>query len=138
MTQTINTLDYQTSTPRASKAALIIGWILSIIPAGMFIMSAVMKFMKPKMVIDGMVHLGYPEKLVLVLGIVEITCTILYLIPPTSILGAILLTGYLGGAIASHTRIGEPVFTHIGLGIVLWLGLFLREPRLRPLIPLRR
>src|SRR5882762_1978092 len=90
--------DYQR--PRPSKAMLITGWILSILPAGLFLFSAAMKFMKPPAVVEGMTHLGYPEKLVLALGILEITCTILYLIPPTAILGAIVLTGYLGGAIA--------------------------------------
>jgi len=70
---------------------LITGWILSILPAGLFLFSAAMKFMKPPAVVEGMTHLGYPEKLVLALGILEITCTILYLIPPTAILGAIVL-----------------------------------------------
>ncbi|HLO41269.1 MAG TPA: DoxX family protein [Phycisphaerales bacterium] len=69
------------------------------------------------------------------LGIIEVLSTVIYLFPKTSVLGAILLTGYLGGAMATHMRIEEGVFIQFGLGVVLWLGLFLRSPRLRSLIP---
>jgi DoxX-like protein len=104
----------------------------------MLVFSAVMKFLKPKEVMEGFVHLGYPERLALGLGILELACTLLYVIPQTAVLGAILLTAYLGGATASHVRIGEPFYTPIILCVLVWLGLFLRDPRLRALIPLRR
>jgi hypothetical protein len=71
------------------------------------------------------------------LGILEISCVAIYLIPATSVLGAILLTGYIGGAILAHLRIGEPIFMQIALGGCVWLGLYLRENRLKQLIPVR-
>ena len=85
---------------------------------------------------------GSSETLARSLGIITIVCTVLYSVPPTSILGAILLTGYLGGAIASHMRIGSPLFTHVlfgfYLGLMVWGGLWLRDSNLRGLIPFRR
>ena len=129
--------DYGRTPPPVSKPALWIGWILGVLPALLLIFSAVMKFMKPPEVVEGFVKSGYPERLALPLAIVEVSCTILYLIPRTAVLGAILLTGYLGGATATHVRIGEPFFMPVLVGVALWLGLYLREPRLRPLVPLR-
>jgi len=89
----------------------------------------------------GTVALGYNESVIFPLGIVLLVCTVLYAVPTTSVLGAILLTGYLGGAVASHVRLGSPLFTHVlfpvYLGILLWLGLFLRYPTLRRLVPLK-
>ncbi len=112
--------------------------ILSAIPVAMLVMSATMKLIKHPQAIEGMPHLGYPMHLLTPLGILELTCTILYVIPQTSVLGAILLTGYLGGATATHVRIGEPWFIPVGLGVVIWLGLWLRNPRLQDLLPLRK
>ena len=87
-------------------------------------------------------QLGIPAELARVLGTLTLLSTILYLIPQTSMLGAILLTGYLGGAIATHLRVGSPLLTHtlfgVYLGLLVWGGLYLREPRLRELIPFRR
>jgi hypothetical protein len=85
-----------------------------------------------------MAKLGWSDKLAIALGVTEILSTILYLIPQTSVLGAILVTGYMGGAIATHLRIGEPFFVQAGIGVFVWLGLYLREPRLRALLPLRK
>ena len=86
--------------------------------------------------------LGASDTLARSLGIITIVCTLLYSVPPTSILGAILLTGYLGGAIASHLRIGSPLFTHtlfgLYLGLMVWGGLYLRDGNLRALLPFRR
>jgi uncharacterized membrane protein YphA (DoxX/SURF4 family) len=121
-----------------SKTVLWTGRIMSALPVLLFIFSGAMKLVKPPPVVEGFVHLGIPQKLALPLGILELTCTIIYLIPRTSVLGAILLTGYLGGAILTHLRVGEPVFTHVILGVLIWSGLFLRDPRLRSLIPFRR
>ena len=72
------------------------------------------------------------------LGILELLCVVVYLVPNTAILGAVLLTGYMGGAILAHLRIGESILFQIALGLVIWLGLYLREPRLRELLPLRK
>lgn len=124
--------------PRPSKAALIVGWIMSILPSLGLLFSGVLKLIKPQMVVDEFVRLGYSANLARPIGIVELGCVVLYLIPRTSILGAILVTGYLGGAVATHVRIGEQFVGPVIFGVVVWLGLFLREPRLRTLIPLRR
>ena len=120
-----------------SKKALWIGWIMTALPAVLLIFSAVMKFMKPAPVLEGFTKMGIPENLIIPLGIVEAVCTILYLIPRTSVLGAILLTGYLGGAICTTLRVGDAFIATVIIGVVIWGGLFLRDPRLRALIPLR-
>ena len=90
---------------------------------------------------QGMAHLGLPASMVKPLAILELTCVIVYLIPQTAVLGAILLTGYVGGIICTHWRVGDPflpsIATPIALGIFIWLGLYLRDSRLRALIPLR-
>lgn len=122
--------------PPPSRKAFWIGWVLTALPAPLLLFSAVMKFMQPKDVVEGFEHLGWPLRLALPLGIVELTCTILFLIPRTATVGAILITGYMGGAIATHVRIGEPFILQALIPIVVWLGLYLREPRLRSLLPL--
>jgi hypothetical protein len=118
----------------APKAMIWIGWLLSALPSLMLLFSGSMKVVKPQM----FEHIGYPEHLVLTLGIVEISCTLVYLVPRTAVLGAILLTGYLGGAIATHVRVLEMQFlVPLVLGVLIWGGLFLRDPRMRALIPIR-
>jgi len=91
--------------------------------------------------VDGTMALGYPAGSVQGIGIIELVCLVLYLVPRTSVLGGLLLTGYLGGAIATHVRVSNPLFTHtlfpVYVAIVLWGGLYLREKRLRALLPLR-
>jgi len=121
-----------------SKKLLWIGRVLSAIPALMLLVSGTMKLVKPPQLAEGFAHLGWPEHLATPLGILEITCTIIYLIPQTATLGAILLTGYMGGAIATHVRIGEPFIAQSLLGIVIWLGLFLRDKRLWAVLPIRQ
>ena len=121
----------------SSKAARWVGYILATLPVLLLLMSGVMKLMAPPTVVEGFVRLGYPENLALGIGVVELLCVVLYLIPQTAVLGAILLTGYLGGATASHVRIGEPFHMAVLLGIVLWGSLYIRDARLRALIPLR-
>lgn len=121
----------------ASKKIVWASWIISALPVLLLLFSGVMKLMKPPAVVEGFAHLGYPERLALGLGILEIACALAYLIPRTAVLGAILLTGYLGGATTTHLRIGEPFFMPVILGVLLWLGLYLRDTRLRALIPLR-
>jgi DoxX-like family len=114
-----------------------VGRAISGLLALLFTMSAVMKLMGGTEVTEGMAHMGLPASLRVPLGILEFSCVAIYLIPATSVTGAILLTGYVGGAIVTHLRIGEPVFVQIALGILVWLGLYLREQRLKALIPLR-
>ncbi|MBI5094955.1 MAG: DoxX family protein [Candidatus Hydrogenedentes bacterium] len=114
------------------------GYVMSAVPVLLLVFSASMKFAKPAAVVEGFAHLGYPGSLAFTLGILEIGCTIVYLIPRTSVLGAILLTGYLGGAIATHVRIGESPIMVVVFGVLIWGGLFLRDERIRALIPLRK
>jgi hypothetical protein len=125
------------STP-PSKAALWTGYILTALPALMLLFSAAMKFSNSAPVTQGFVHFGIPPGIVFSLGLTELACTIIYLIPGTSVLGAILLTGYLGGATFTTLRVGDSFFAPILLGVFLWGGLFLRDPRLRTLIPFKR
>jgi hypothetical protein len=120
-----------------SKKMLWAGYIISALPVLLLLFSGAMKLAKPEPVLEGFAQLGYPESLALGLGIVEIACTIIYVIPRTCILGAILLTGYLGGATATHVRVGDPFFAPIILGVLVWGGLWLRDVRLRALVPLR-
>jgi len=89
-------------------------------------MDGVMKLFKPAVVVDATFKVGYAESTIVPLGIVLLACTILYVVPQTSVVGAILLTGYLGGAVATHTRVGDPLFSHVlfptYLGALIWLG----------------
>jgi xanthine/uracil permease len=126
-----------TSTAPVSKGLLWTGYVLSALPTLGLIASAVMKFVKPEGLPKEFARLGWPEHLATPLGIVELTCAILYAIPQTSVLGAILVTGYLGGAVATHVRIGDNFIPPVIFGVLVWLGLFLRDPRLRALLPLR-
>jgi len=125
----------------ASKKALWAGRVFSALPVLFLLMDGVMKLIKPVVVVEATVKLGYPETVILPLGIVLLGCTVLYAIPRTSVLGAILLTSYLGGAVATHVRVGDPVFPIIFpviMGVLIWGGLYLRDERLRELIPLRK
>jgi DoxX-like family len=123
----------------ASKAMFWTGWIVSILPVLMLVMSGAMKFLQPPDAVEGFAHLGWPLQLAVALGMIELGATLLYLVPQTAVLGAILLTGYLGGAIATHVRIGEhgQIVIPVVMGVLIWLGLYLRDARLRSLIPLR-
>ena len=119
-------------TASVSKKKLWAGRILSALPVLLLLFSGVMKLVKPSPVVQGFAHFGYPESLALCNGILELTCTVVYVIPRTSVLGAILMTAYLGGATATHVRIGDPsFFIPVILGVLVWGGLFLRDDRLR-------
>jgi hypothetical protein len=122
----------------ASKKMLWAGWIASVLPVLMLLMSATMKFLQPPPVAEGFAHLGYPIERAYTLGILELACTILFLVPRTSVLGAMLLTGYLGGAVATHVRIGEAFVSPVVVAVLAWLGLYLRDARVRELVPLRK
>lgn len=122
--------------PRGTRWA---GRIISGLPALFLLVDGAMKLVKPAPVVEATVRLGYPESTIVPIGVVLIVCTIIYLIPRTAVLGAILLTAYLGGAVATHVRAEEPVFSivfAIVFGVLLWLGLYLRNPTLRLLVPL--
>ena len=127
-----------------SRKAFWAGHVISGILILFLIFDGGIKLVPLEIVTQTMAQLGYPptEELARTLGVLTLACTALYAFPRTSILGALLLTGYLGGAIATHLRVGSPLFSHllfgVYLGLMAWGGLWLRDPRLRALIPLRR
>ena len=127
-----------------SKPALWLGRVLSGLVILFLLFDGAIKLVPWPVVTEAMDRIGYgsSETLARTLGLITVACTILYAVPPTSILGAILLTGYLGGAMASHLRIGSPLFSHIlfgfYLGLMVWGGLWLRDKSLRASIPFRR
>jgi hypothetical protein len=115
------------------------GRIISALPVLWLRFSGTMKLLKAPAVIEGMAHYGYPERLILYIGVLEVEWAIVYLIPRTAILGAILMTGYLGGAAATNVRVGDPSFIGPVLArVFVWAGLYLRDRRLTELIPVRR
>jgi hypothetical protein len=129
----------QPNTPTApvSKGLLWTSYVISALPVLGLVVSGAMKLVKLEFVVKEFGRLGYPEHLVVPIGIVEVACAILYAIPQTSVLGAILITGYLGGATATHVRISDNFIPPVIFGVLVWLGLFLRDARLRALVPLR-
>jgi hypothetical protein len=127
----------QTTIPKPSKKLIWAGWTISILVSLLFAMSAVMKFTGGQAVQEGLAHLGMPESLIIPLGILESVCLVIYLIPNTAVLGAVLLTGYLGGAICTHLRVGDAIIMPVIIGGLVWLGIYLREKRLWALLPLR-
>jgi hypothetical protein len=128
--------------PAAGRTATIAGWVLSGLVIAFLVLDGAMKLVPFEVVTTTMVELGYPSELSRGLGILILACTALYAIPRTSVLGAVLLTGLLGGAIATHLRIGSPVFSHllfgVYLGLFVWGGLYLRDRRLRAIFPFIR
>jgi len=125
----------------AGKLAYRAGVALTVVPVLFLVFDSVIKFTGLPIVQQSMTELGYPVEAALGIGLLEIACLALYLVPRTSVLGAVVLTGYLGGAIATHVRVGNPLFSHVlfptYIAALLWGGLFLREQRLRVLLPLR-
>jgi hypothetical protein len=122
----------------ASGKIVWVARVISILASLLFLLSAFLKLKDGPDVMKGIAHLGLPESMIVPLAILEISCVVIYLIPPTSVLGAILLSGYIGGAICTHWRAGDPFVVQIVLGLLVWLGLYLREDRLKALIPFRR
>ena len=120
-----------------SKVQHWIGWTLTVLISAMMLMSAVMKLLKSDPVVEGFPKMGWDISLAVPLGIVEIAATLCFLLPPTAVLGAVLLTGYLGGAIATHVRVGDQFIIPVALGVAVWLALYLRDSRLRSLLPFR-
>jgi hypothetical protein len=131
-------LSSNTDVVTISRKSIWTGRIISAIPVLFLIFDAFIKFTNIAPVIDAFQRLGIPVSLAKVIGTLELICLVLYLIPRTSIFGAILFTGFLGGAVAIHVRVGDPLFSHvlfpIYVGLLLWIGLYLRNERLRELI----
>ena len=124
-----------------SRGSVLTGRTLSALAVLFLTFDAVMKLMMNPQAVEGTTQLGYPASVILPLGIIQLICLIAYVVPRTALLGAILWTGYLGGAIATHVRLGNPLFSHIlfpvYVALLLWGGLWLRDRRLRSLMPLR-
>ena len=126
--------------PVISSGRIWTGRIVSWLTAAFLLLDAVMKLMKPAFVVDANAQLGYRESVIVPFGIVLLVSTVLYLVPRTAVLGAILLTGYLGGAVATHVRVGTEIFPivfAIVFGVLTWGGLYLCDSRVSALIPLR-
>jgi DoxX-like family len=125
-------------TASTSNKKIWAGRIMSGLAVLFLLLDSVMKLLKLPVVVAGSIQLGYPESAVRGIGIVLLLCVVLYVIPRTAILGAILLTGYLGGAVATHVRVGSPLFSHIlfplYVAVLLWGGLFLRDVRVRAVL----
>ncbi len=127
---------------RVGKKRLMAGYVLTGLVALFLTFDTILKVLRLAPAIQGTTALGYPADAVLPIGMVELVCLVLYLVPQTAVLGAVMLTGYLGGAIATHVRIGSPLLSHtlfpIYVALMAWGGLYLRETRLRELVPFRR
>jgi hypothetical protein len=120
------------------KWVLWAGRVLSALPVLAMALSAAMKLSRQPQLMDTIAHkLGYPPGLVPAIAILELACAVIYTIPRTAVLGAVLLTGFLGGAVATHVRVGEPFFVPLALGALAWAGLYLRDERLRALLPFK-
>lgn len=129
-------------TSSAAKRKLRAGYVLTALVALFLTFDTVIKLLMLAPAVQGTTELGYPAGTVFWIGMIELVCLGLYLVPRTSVLGALLLTGYLGGAIATHVRVGSPLLSHtlfpIYVALMLWGGVYLRETRLRALVPFRR
>ena len=121
----------------STKGMIWTGRVISGLLALFLLFDAAMKIVKAAPVLEASAKLGWPENVAVGIGIALLGSTVLYLIPQTSILGAILLTGYLGGATATHVRVGQPFYFPIVFGVLVWLGIYLREARVRALVPIR-
>ena len=129
-----------TSAPNVSKGSLWTGRVISGLAVLFMLFDCITKILRLPQVVDATVKVGYPASTVLPIGVTLLVCVILYIIPRTSILGAVLIVGYLGGAVATNVRASQPAFNSafaITFGVLTWLGLYLREPRLRALVPLK-
>ena len=134
------TTETPSSKTENSKPAMFwTGWIITGLLSALFTFSASAKIfgLGGEEAAKGLEKSGLPADQMIGLGIVELLCVVIYIIPRTSVLGAILLAGYMGGAICTHWRIGEPYWFQFLIGVLVWLGIYLREPRLRKILPLR-
>jgi hypothetical protein len=124
------------SSPWQPKWMTITGWVITVVVVAQFTMSAVFKLIQHPMVLEGFGKdkFDIPAKFIVPIGVVEVICTLLYLFPKTATLGAVLLAGYLGGAIMTHLRVNDNFAAPIIVGLLVWLGIYLREPRLRAIM----
>ena len=131
-----------THAPAVARPLVRGGTLVSALPVLFLLFDSTIKLVVIQPVVDSFTQLGWPVGLAIPIGVIELACIALYLAPRTAILGALLLTGYLGGAVATHVRVGSPLLTHtlfpVYVALLLWGGLMLRESRLRELIPIRR
>ena len=132
-------LNSNNATPRPSTPNWMLwtGRVLSALTMPLFAMSAFMKLSKNPMAVDGFAKFGFGSEMLVNIGILEVICMILYIIPQTAVLGAILLTGYLGGAIVVHLHQNDSFLPPLIIGVILWIGLYLRDARVRSLAPWR-
>jgi len=130
-----------TTSHTGSGGALWTGRVISGLAVAFLIFDSLGKLLELQPVIDGTKQLGYPPDIAFKLGVILMTCVLVYLVPQTTVLGAVLLTGYLGGAVATHVRVGSPLFTHVlfptYIAALLWGGALLRDARLRAFMPWR-
>jgi hypothetical protein len=136
----MNAVDVEASKTSRKRWVLWVGRVLSVWPVFVELSSATWKLSRTPWYVAEFARIGWPESALTLLACLQLGCLLLYVIPQTSIFGAILLTGYLGGAIASYTRIGEPnpVLVPLSTSVIAWLGIYLREERLWLLVPFRR
>ncbi|MET0692984.1 MAG: DoxX family protein [Propionibacteriaceae bacterium] len=130
------------TTERPSQRQRRVGLVLTALVGLFLAFDVVVHLLRIDAVVDSFAKLGFPLSVAIPIGLLELVCLVLYLVPRTSVLGAILLTGYLGGAMSAQVRIDAPLVSTllfpVYVGIVVWAGLYLRQPRLRALVPLRR
>ena len=127
---------------QSSKTQVVVGRVLSGLAIAFLTFDSVGKLLRVQPVIDGTIQLGYPTSIIIPLGIILLSCVLIYAVPRTSVIGAMLLTGYLGGAVATHARLEHPLLSHtlfpIYVAVIIWAGLVLRDARLRILLPVGR
>lgn len=121
---------------KQNKVMTIVGWIFTALIGGALILSAALKIAQPPFVTEGFAKSGFPAGTLLPIGFAELISALLFLIPKTRVLGAVLVTGYMGGAIATHVHAGESIVVQVLFGVFAWLGLFLRDARIRSILPL--
>ena len=133
-------LDSNAAPARPGRARLWTGRVLTGLVTAFLLFDVTLKLLHPPMVLEGTAKLGYPESSILVTALLLLGSTLLYLVPRSAALGAVLLTGYLGGAVATHLRVGDPLWSHtvfpVYVGVLIWAGLVLRRPSLAPLLGL--
>jgi hypothetical protein len=136
----MNAIDVPLSEPKWKRWLVWVGWVVSLWPVFVVGSSAHWKLTRAPFYLTMLAQIGWPDSALTLLACLQLGCIILYIIPQTAVLGAVLLTGYLGGAVAAYTRIGHayPVVVPFSTSVIAWLGIWLRDERLRALLPIRR
>jgi hypothetical protein len=136
----MNAVDVPVRETKGKRWLLWAGWIVSLWPVFVVAMSATWKLTRNPTYVVEFARIGWPASALTLLACLQLGCIVLFLIPPTAVLGAVLLTGYLGGAVAAYTRIGQPypILVPLSTSMIAWLGIWLRDARLRALLPIRR